>query len=172
MSDYMRPYTSAHVHVNYTQILYTSKATDELLTAVQQNGMCDKVILSVGQWSASYIGGRPALYRQYRKGMSAMLRRVLKYYPRESVFVRSMHYLPVMKTTAVCPPEDWRTPPVIDGYNSIVRSLTEELEIGFIDTKFMMEPMWDSSEDWNHYLNKAGDYETLYVAAKVLEVLS
>ena len=70
---------------------------------------------------------------------------------------------------------DWRSPSVVSLYNNITRQLSEEYDIPYLDTNFIIQPVWDSSFDWCHYgkgfSRKAGVREAEYIVAKVLGVI-
>ena len=43
-------------------------------------------------------------------------------------------YNPMGDVFSLCPPQDWRYPPVIDGYNLIIQSLCDKYNFPFLDT--------------------------------------
>ena len=67
------------------------------------------------------------------------------------VYLRSIHYNVVGYVKTICPPENWRSPPVIDTYNEIINNLPSSTNISFIDTNFIVGPLWDISADFCHY---------------------
>jgi len=70
------------------------------------------------------------------------------------VHLRSIHLNPLGDLRFKCPAEDYRHPSVLEVYNEIIRNLTELEEfknISFIDTDFIIGPMWDSSPDFCHF---------------------
>jgi hypothetical protein len=67
-----------------------------------------------------------------------------------------------------CPPRDWRYPPVIEGYNSIIKSLCEKYELPFLDTNDIIGPMWDSGDDWCHLNKKVGMAEAFYMLSTII----
>ena len=68
------------------------------------------------------------------------------------------------RIASFCPPKDWRSPTVLAGYNAIVRSAARR----FVDTSFIVSPLWDASVDWGHVCNQASHVEALYLVAVVL----
>ena len=40
-------------------------------------------------------------------------------------------------------------------------------QIEYIDTSFVLEPMWDSAPDWSHYLEFLNDEEAIYFVARM-----
>ena len=66
-------------------------------------------------------------------------------------------------------PADWRTPPVIEQYNSIIRNVSFSMNVSYIDTNFIIRPMWDSAEDFCHYRHdKIAAAEALYMIGRLL----
>lgn len=141
---------------------------------------CDKIILGVGQWPASFSGNNPTLFQAYKIQFRNMLSR-LQFFLGEDVaiFARTIHYNPLSAMiSGYCPPKDWRSPPVIDGYNSIIRQACHDVSaesststgkrlpsIQFVDTNFIVAPFWDASVDWGHVCQKASHVEAWYLLA-------
>ena len=86
------------------------------------------------------------------------------------LYLRSMHYNALGKSMTGCPPTEWRNPFVVDGYNAIANQLAFESmgRVEYIDTNFIIGPMWDSPDDWCHFRNEAGKQDALFLLAKVL----
>ena len=61
---------------------------------------------------------------------------------------------------------DWRSPPVVDRHNSIERKLCMEHDIPFVDTNFLIGPVWDSAPDWNHLNPDSRLVEAQYIIAQ------
>jgi hypothetical protein len=81
-----------------------------------------------------------------------------------------MHYNALGNRMTGCPLKEWRNPFVIDHYNAIAKHLTLEFmgRVEYIDTDFIIGPMWDSPDDWCHFQNEAGKQDALYLLARVL----
>ena len=47
-----------------------------------------------------------------------------------------------------CPPSDWRTPPLIERTNVLLRATADEYNLHFVDTAPLLAPMWDHAPDW------------------------
>jgi hypothetical protein len=87
------------------------------------------------------------------------------------IFARSIHYNPLNRRIQSCPPQDWRSPPVLDGYNTIISRVCKELGqdvVTYIDTGFFVSPIWDSGPDWNHVHPRATSSEALYIVSVAL----
>jgi hypothetical protein len=84
-----------------------------------------------------------------------------------SVLVRNVHYNPLGERISKCPSEDWRNPMLIDLYNKALRTKCRALNITFVDTNFIMGPVWDTATDWCHYDGKHGRAEALHLAKLV-----
>eukprot|EP00563_Minutocellus_polymorphus_P018624 CAMPEP_0197722258 /NCGR_PEP_ID=MMETSP1434-20131217/5010_1 /TAXON_ID=265543 /ORGANISM="Minutocellus polymorphus, Strain CCMP3303" /LENGTH=278 /DNA_ID=CAMNT_0043307379 /DNA_START=1118 /DNA_END=1954 /DNA_ORIENTATION=+ len=146
---------------------YTEYVQANAETFVTKSG-CDSLVIGVGQWPAGWPGGRPQLFDEYKKNMESMLLSlvILKDKLEENntgnstqkalkLYLRSMHYNALGNTCTACPPTEWRNPFVIDGYNAIAKQLALESmdRVEFIDTDFIIGPMWDSPGDWCHFKN-------------------
>ena len=59
---------------------------------------------------------------------------------------------------------------MVDGYNLIAKQLASESmgNVKFIDTDFIIGPLWDSPEDWCHFQNGAGKQDALFLLAKTI----
>jgi hypothetical protein len=91
--------------------------------------------------------------------------------PPPTFYLRSMNYNPLGGLIASCPPTDWRSPVVVDGYNTILRRLAKSFNITYIDSTFIVGPMWDSAPDWCHYKNEVGHRMAAYIVARVLNLV-
>ena len=146
---------------------------------------CTKIVIAVGQWPASYkmglpdYGNRgPVLLGQFYRQTKVMLQNLRRELPDHiEIFARSIHYNPIGDVIGGCTPRDWRNPLVIDGYNAVIERAVEELggggptrsnNITFLDTNFLVGPMWDSSQDWCHLNDQVQHPEALYIAAVTL----
>jgi hypothetical protein len=77
-------------------------------------------------------------------------------------------YNPLGDAISSCPATDWRYPPVIDGYNSIIKSLCEKHELTYLDTNDIIGPMWDSGNDFCHLSEKVGMAEAFYMLSTII----
>jgi hypothetical protein len=133
---------------------------------------CDKLIVAVGQWPASFDGGRPTLLDEYYETIRNMLLK-LRENPRTAVmevYMRSIHYHGLGGSQSVCPATDWRSPLVIDAYNIVIERVCRELNVPFLDTRGISGPIWDGNPDWNHLAPKTNELELLYLVAAVLGI--
>ena len=148
-----------------------------------QNQQCKKVLIGVGQWDASWARGIPTSLGQYYRRVREMLWILHDELPTHiEIFIQSVHYGPIGNAAGSCPPVDWRSPTVIDGYNFAIQKALRELAgsqqqsnrtspITFIDTNFIVAPMWDSADDWCHLDPQVSDVEAHYIAAVVMGVI-
>mmetsp|Transcript_18641 Transcript_18641/g.27948 ORF Transcript_18641/g.27948 Transcript_18641/m.27948 type:complete len:593 (-) Transcript_18641:548-2326(-) len=127
---------------------------------------CTHVLIGLGQWAAS----KPLLFDRYERDIEEAMRVAVR--ARDEIgfalFFRSIHYNPMGDVYSSCPPHDWRYPPVIDGYNAIIKSLCEQYNIPFLDTNAMFGPMWDSGNDWCHPNMQVGLPEAFYLLGKMM----
>jgi len=153
-----------------------------------QSKRCNATVIAAGQWSAGrkppggrYRGLPPTTFDDYQTEVRDM---ILSLTASESesesdlkslddshnkIYLRSIHYNALGDVKTTCPPQDWRSPPVIDTYNEIIRNLSSSMNISYIDTNFIVGPLWDISEDFCHYrLDKVASAEALYMLGRLL----
>jgi len=146
----------------------TESTWDEILN----DNKCKRIVFGIGQWPAGFPRGRPTLLHEYWRDTESLIHDVIS--KREmmkalgaDVYFRSIHLIPLQNHAAgSCPAVDWRTPPVIDGYNSILRELCRIYHVPFLDTDFLIGPVWDSSQDWSHVNPDIALVEAQYVIAQ------
>jgi len=139
---------------------------------ITKDTMCNKTIIALVQWSAgrkmnTYAPG--VLLPQYKKE----LRKSIETWKSLNMdfYFRKGHYSPIGDLIGACPPRDHRSPPVIDGYNEVIRNLAREYSVPFIDTSDIIDPIWDSSEDFCHLQGINLLTESLYILKQVLHDL-
>ena len=81
-------------------------------------------------------------------------------------------------THSQCPPIDFRSLPNADVATSILKEIAESFSseansnetpiVSFVDTGFLIDPVWDSSVDWSHYRWEAGEMETKFILSEIL----
>ena len=151
---------------------YQNHVTESLWDEILNEKKCKRIVFGFGQWPASFYSGRPELFPAYQNATKNLIIDIISKRERlklhgADVFFRSMHLIPLNNLVASsCPPVDWRSPPVVDRYNSIERKLCMEHGIPFIDTNFLISPVWDSSPDWNHLNMPLRLVESPYVIAQ------
>lgn len=146
-------------------------------------GKCDKIILGIGQWSASFSGNKPMRFPDYRLRFRKLIGRLQHFLRRDvEIFARSIHYNPLnVINSGYCPPRDWRSPTVIDGYNAIIQNACHDIAdavssanlatVRFVDTDFIVKPLWDASSDWGHVCPQASHVEAWYLVAVAVGLL-
>eukprot|EP01032_Pedospumella_encystans_P016469 gene16470-18794_t len=140
------------------------------ITAIAAN-RCSYVIVTYGQWPASSMtNGQPYTQTKYQEEMRRVMT-LLQTYDRNQtqVFVRSENYTPLMARQTTCPPTDYRYPLVIDMYNAVLKQLSKELGIEYIDTNHIMGPMWDGAQDWYHPVGKVAIAEVEWILWHILQ---
>ncbi len=88
------------------------------------------------------------------------------------IYITSNHYNPLGDEKIKCKPGDYRSPPIIDKYNSISKEICISTgNCTFIDTNTaVIGPMWDTAPDWCHYSWPEGARGTHYPTAGEVEV--
>lgn len=111
---------------------------------------CSYAVIGYGQWPPSYYEKAPWPQHRFANEMRVMMQTVKSYTGSTQFFLRSINYNALGAIITHCPPVDHRSPPVIAMYNGVIKSLTTELGIEYIDLNHIMGPMWDSALDWCH----------------------
>lgn len=132
---------------------------------------CTYAVVSYGQWPGSHMNkGPPYTQTRYELEMRRVVTLLQQHnHARTQVFVHSVNYNGLMAYQTSCPPSDFRTPPLIDMYNNVLRKLCKELDIEFIDMNHIMGPMWDSAVDWCHPSGTIYTAEVQWILQSVLQ---
>jgi len=155
------------VEFEHVKAKFPKDINPSLLLENQATMKCTDLIVAVGQWSGYKHVSFPIYQKEMENAISNLLDAKSKIGYR--IFLRSIHYQPLGDWSGSCPNKDWRHPFVIDGYNNILRGLSRKYDLPFIDTNFVVSPMWDHSWDWCHLDPAVGSPESLYILAKVME---
>ena len=108
---------------------------------------CTHIFVHGGQWDEGWPeAGLPSAseFRSHlRKGLRALG-------PISALL--SNNYNPLGDMILSCPPQDWRSPDVVDAYNAISEEVAGSLGVKFVDNnKAAIGPVWDNADDWAHY---------------------
>ena len=141
----------------------------------------DKIIISYGQWVASYMKGIPTLPNAFVQVLLSIIDTMDKISkPEAEIFVLTVNHNPI--GTRALEGIEWRIPPLIDAYNDqIWNQVTVDYPITgtrsfrfknfnrtyLLDNSDIMDPIWDSAEDFNHPCR----YGTRPMALRVLDLL-
>jgi len=165
MNSCLRQWNISNVIVHYKESRYPHTTDKKFITQNITTQYCDKIVIAVGQWSA---GRAATLFQQYKVEITDMITR-FKDLRVANFYLRAIHYNPLGDEKTECPPKDWRSPPVIDMYNDIIQNLSTAMKVPFINTNFIISPMWDSAVDWCHYkFSSASQSEALYMLGQLL----
>ena len=129
---------------------------------------CSYAVVTYGQWPASErVNGHPYSQSKFQEEMRRVVTLLQKYDPKlTQVFVRSINYNGLGARHTACPPGDFRSPPVIDMYNAVLRKLVKELNVPFIDLIHIIGPKWDGAQDWSHPVGKVATAEIEWILYK------
>jgi hypothetical protein len=167
-----------NLHVEYVDVRMPNQINPGRIAVVIDRQQCQRLIISVGQWPAGkqfrVNSDSPHPFAQFYSGYKTFLEYIHQNYPDIHVVVRSINYNPIGALIGKCPANDWRTPTAIDGYNSVIQHAVEEIasdKISWVDTNFLVGPMWDAAPDWCHLDYGIGVIQGVYVLACTLGVL-
>eukprot|EP01032_Pedospumella_encystans_P016087 gene16087-18369_t len=152
----------------------TEEENKESITAEQfeidwlKSYQCSYAVVTYGQWPASErVNGHPYPQSKFQEEMRRVVTLLQKYDPKQTqVFLRSINYNGLGARHTACPPGDFRSPPVIDMYNSVLRKLVKELNVPFIDLIHIIGPKWDAAQDWSHPVGKVATAEIEWILYK------
>ena len=111
-----------------------------------------------------------------------------------NVVLRSVHPNGLKSDIVMCPTNDTRHLPNADLATRILKEIVEETNqqqerqpqndrregdvealspchnniVSFLDTSFLMGPVWDSSSDWNHFKNQEGVEEAKFILSYLM----
>lgn len=157
-----------YLEVAWCKARYPADITSNFTRSCFSEWSCTHLVVAVGQWPAGRNG---TSFPEYKEDMQSAIMTIEKEiadaHQPVDFFLRSIHYNPIGDAIGACPPADFRLPSVIDGYNMVIKELSDEHGIKYLDTDFIMGAMWDSAKDWCHYDNEAGSNDALYILREV-----
>mmetsp|Transcript_12708 Transcript_12708/g.30292 ORF Transcript_12708/g.30292 Transcript_12708/m.30292 type:complete len:553 (+) Transcript_12708:102-1760(+) len=163
----------------HVQEAYPKGINEEFFLRKHKELGCGIFVIGIGQWPSSWAMGTPFLFEQYKSEMARIVNTVASMPPQIGnttfqVYFRSMHHMPVGDVTGTCPPQDWRSPPVVESYNYLLKQAVQAVEpctetnIAYLDTSFITQSMWDVAYDFCHLPRRVADIEAHYIAATTL----
>lgn len=168
---------ATNIQVQYHDVRMPFQVTVSNIQAMIARGGCDILVISVGQWPAGkqfrINADGPMNFRRFYLEYQSMIQRIHENFPNIPALYRSINYNPIGALIAKCPPTDWRSPAVIDGYNAAIQQAVDEIQdpahVRFLDTDFLVGPMWDAASDWCHLDYRVGLQQGLYVLEQALQ---
>jgi hypothetical protein len=140
---------------------------------------CSVVVTQNAHWDASNYGNYPTAVSRYERSMWKTVQNLRKTFPAARIFVWSPHSMALGTYLYLqCPSKDWRNPPLIDFYKAALQRVVAKFAAEspanppqYLDTTFIVKPMWDYALDWSHSSYKVGRVRTLFIAATILDAL-
>ena len=191
MYDYLSEYKTnntqtsqngqSNLKIVYHDVRMPFQVTGQMSQQLIHTKGCKAFVISVGQWASGkrfriHKGRGPMTFSQYYDEIKGMLTRLHDALPSSfPIFVRSINYNPLGSMIGDCVPTDWRSPIVIDGYNSAMQHVVEEMNvpsIQYIDTNFLVGPVWDAASDWCHLDERVAVSHGLFVLGRVLDTIT
>jgi hypothetical protein len=138
---------------------------------------CSVIVTQNAHWDASNYGNYPTAVSRYERSMWKTVQNLQETFPAAQIFVWSPHSMALgTYLWFKCPNKDWRNPPLIDFYKAALQRVVAKTAAAspsnppvYLDTTFMVKPMWDYALDWSHSSYKVGRVRTLYIAAMILD---
>jgi hypothetical protein len=137
---------------------------------------CTVVVTQNAHWDASNYGFFPTAVSFYERNMWKTMQNLRETFPAARIFVWSPHSMALgVYLYLQCPNKDWRNPPLIDFYKAALQRAVAKIAAEspsnppqYLDTTFIVKPMWDYALDWSHSSFKVGRVRSLYIAAMIL----
>jgi len=169
----------------FTGFLKSPEAlTADYFSKYRREQNCTTFVVAVGQWIASWAWlltapGGPWTMEKWKIEMTRIAQIFTttsggsedKEHENTQLYFRSIHRNPIGDWISSCPPQDWRSTTVIDGYNFVLEKIvsgSNHPRVHLIDTRFITEPLWDATYDWCHLAPRVSQVEAIYIASKVL----
>jgi len=179
-----------NVVFQYHDVRMPHQVTVKFVRSMIKTSRCQRLIVSVGQWPAGkhfrVNADSPWTIDRFYNEYSHMVQRLYSAFPTLPTIYRSINYNPLGALIGSCPPTDWRSPTTIDGYNAAIRHAIENLQqininntagnvssnvrsvVQFVDTDFLVGPLWDAASDWCHLDQPIGLLQGLYIVQQAL----
>ena len=144
--------------------------------------ICTHIVIGLFQWSFSFKvrdpvtrERRPPLLSKWKQEITNVIQTIQNSEflaandATPKLFLRSAHSNPLKRDTSSCPQIDWRTPINAELCSKVLQEISDENEnVTFLDTDFIIGPVWDVSPDFNHYLGLESMEETKYILREVI----
>ena len=175
--------------LNSTRIArsYPNNVTDLNNTEVRSllgDENCTHVVVGLYQWYFSFKSAKKLFWGDFEEALTAVVRVLDELardpaFPLRRVILRSLHANGMGYRQSACPPSDWRTFPnsevaslmvkkIAEGFSSEAKKNNDQEVVSFLDTRFLMDPVWDSSMDWSHYEWEASEIEAKFILSEIM----
>ena len=165
---------------------YPNNVTDdstEIRSTIEEAG-CTHAIFGLYQWYFSHHSKHRIFWGDFEEALTGAIR-VLDDIARDPetrlrrVLLRSLHPNGLGFAYSACPPTDFRTFPNTDFATSVVKKIAEDFSseakknnvnevVSFLDTRFLMDPVWDSNMDWSHYDWEVSEIEAKFMVSEIM----
>jgi len=149
----------------------------ELIDKINKSHGCTHIVIGMFQWSFGHKNPhhRPPLISKWKQDHENLIQTIqnstsLAGLATPKLFLRSVHSNALKIDTSICYPKmlDWRTPLNAELCNKALQEISDENEnVTFIDTDFIIGPMWDVQPDFNHHRGIESMEETKYILREV-----
>ena len=152
---------------------------------------CTHVVLGLFQWYMSHQNPmkKEVNFHKWKAGMVKTVQDIQDFAQSSpssrirQIYLRSAHANGFKRDMKLCPIVDARTPWNAKLATDIMMEIVDELRsngnasspekrgpppVSFLDSRFLLDPVWDSGEDWSHYKGKFLDLESKLLLSKIL----
>jgi len=149
---------------------------------------CTYAVVGLFQWFFSYQNkARSTItFSDWKNEMQEAVKTVINAttnhdIPLRKIILRSAHANAFKATSIACPPVDYRHPPNNYVATSILQGIAKDYAhrfgvdqkdypiVSVVDTSPILDPVWDSAEDWSHYADQVEWAETVYIMSEILK---
>lgn len=156
-------YANASLRLYFVHI--DSRYPSEFNEAEVARHDCNYAVIGYGQWPLSFLAPAPCNADCFRTAITTLAPRLVSLNNQDKVkaYLRSMNYNGMGTFMTSCPPFDHRSPPAVAMYNGILREVSQQQNVPYIDTNHIMGPMWDSALDFCHPKGKVFNAEVEWI---------
>jgi hypothetical protein len=132
---------------------------------------CTHVVVGLFQWPFSHEArrrGKTISFEKFRADMTQAVKTLLQK-TNSKILLWSAHPNGLGTRFTTCPPVDVRTPINAAIATEILREIADNQNITFLDTSFLIDAVWDSAPDWNHYEGEVATMEAKYILSEILK---
>ncbi|GFH62050.1 hypothetical protein CTEN210_18526 [Chaetoceros tenuissimus] len=153
---------------------------------------CTHIVLGLFQWPFSFkrleAGWTNVNFTEWQNALTESVRFLQRESfriksPLQRILLRSAHACGMGWDRRSCPPRDFRTPinaeiankilhDIADGFSKQESRNTTLVPVSFIDTSFLIDPVWDSAPDFSHYeheMEKISQMEAKFILSEILK---
>lgn len=152
----------------YIQVRFMADLLVNNAEVLKTLSTCDPIIMAIGQWDFSHqFGSAPDTFTIYESNVQHALDLLHEHVPHVPVLGRNIHFNGMGSRFSRCTPIDWRLGMIV---HRVFDSWNGTNQFTYVDTNFVVEPMWDSAPDWGHLSKPVLRAETVFLLSEALKL--